>query len=459
MLMKLIASLCLTFGVIASALCATAPEKPNLIFIIADDLGYGDLGCYGQTRIRTPNIDLLAAQGMRFTQHYAGNAVCAPSRCVLMTGKHPGRAYVRNNREVQPEGQVPLPADTVTLPKLLQKHGYATGAFGKWGLGSPGSTGDPLHQGFDRFFGYNCQRAAHNYYPTNLWDDDRRIPLNNPYFPAHQKLPPDADPKDPASYQRYSGQDYAPDLIAAQARQFLRANSHRPFFLFFPTTVPHLALQVPEDSLDEYRRQWPEQPYPGGNGYLPQLAPRAAYAAMITRLDREVGRLASLVKELGIEERTIFIFTSDNGPLAGRFGGTDSDFFHSAGSLRGRKGSLFEGGIRVPLVVRWAGHVAPGSTSDRISGFEDWLPTILELTGAPEAQTGSIDGISFAPALRNQHQEPRPFLYREFSGNGGQQSVRVGNWKGIREALSRPRNPDAHGLKLFDLAKDSFGNH
>src|SRR5947208_10631688 len=199
-------------------------RKPNIVFILADDLGYGDVGCYGQKKIRTPNLDRMAAEGMRFTQHYAGNAVCAPSRCVLLPGRHPGHAFIRDNREVKPEGQVPLPVDTVTLAKLLQQQGYATGAFGKWGLGGPGSSGDPLKQGFDRFYGYNCQRHAHNSYPTYLWDNDRRVKLNNPEFSAHQKLPPEADPNDPASYRPYIGSEYAPDVIAEQARHFIREN-------------------------------------------------------------------------------------------------------------------------------------------------------------------------------------------------------------------------------------------
>ncbi|HEY5912995.1 MAG TPA: arylsulfatase [Verrucomicrobiae bacterium] len=440
----------------ASVAASTGQDKPNIIFIVGDDLGYGDIGCFGQTKIRTPNLDRLAAEGMRFTQHYSGNAVCAPSRCVLMTGKHPGHAFIRDNREVKPEGQLPLPADTVTLPKVLRKAGYATGAFGKWGLGPPGSTGDPLKQGFDRFYGYNCQRVAHNYYPTYLWDNERRVPLNNTEFSPYQKLPPDADPADPKAYAGFSGKDYAPDLIAEQARWFIRENKERPFFLFFPTTVPHLALQVPEDSLAEYLGKWPEEPYLGGNGYLPHRAPRAAYAGMITRLDKEIGRMIDLVKELGLDDKTIFVFTSDNGPLYNRLGGTDEEFFQSAGGVRGRKGSLYEGGFRVPLVVRWKGRIAVGSRSDRITGFEDWLPTLLELIDARTTTPEGIDGISFAPTLLGKDQPARPFLYREFPAYGGQQCVRVGNWKAIRQSI----NPRAKGeevrihTELYDLDTD-----
>jgi arylsulfatase A-like enzyme len=375
---------------------------------------------------------------------------------VLLTGKHPGHAFVRDNKELKPEGQVPIPADTVTLPKLLRPHGYVSGLFGKWGLGGPGTTGEPLQQGFDRFYGYNCQRLAHNYYPTNLWDNERRVSLNNPDFAAHQRLPADADPDDPKSYARYSGQDYAPDLIAEQARRFVRDNRDRPFFLFFATTVPHLALQVPEDSLAQYAGQWREEPYRGTNGYLPHRTPRAAYAAMITRLDREVGRLMALVKELGLDDRTLFVFSSDNGPLYNRFGGTDSEFFGSAAGWRGYKGSLYEGGIRVPGLVRWQGRIAAGSVSDRVTGFEDWLPTLLELVGARDSTPAGLDGLSFAPTLLGQPQPPRPFLYREFPGYTGQQSVRLGDWKGVRQKL-KPAGKNAQpqmAIELFDLGKD-----
>jgi arylsulfatase len=301
-----------------------------------------------------------------------------------MTGKHPGHTWIRNNREVKPEGQPPIPASEVTIAELLKKQGYVTGAFGKWGLGFPGSEGDPLKQGFDRFYGYNCQRHAHNYYPTSLWDNDRRVMLKNSAFAAHQKLPDDADPNDPASYKRYTGKVYAPDLINEEARRFIRENSRRPFFAYLATTVPHLALQVPQDSLAEYRGLWPDAPYAGGNGYLPHHTPRAAYAAMITRMDREIGRIMALVKELDLDEKTLFIFSSDNGPLYNRLGATDTDFFESAGLFRGRKGSLYEGGIRVPMIVRWKGHVTPGTSSDRITGFEDWMPTLLDLLRAKE---------------------------------------------------------------------------
>ncbi len=444
-------------------LCGRVPvgaqSRPNIVFILADDLGYGDIGGYGQKKIRTPNIDRLAAEGMRFTAHYSGHNVCAPARCVLMTGLHSGHAYIRENRQAKgfTEGQEPVPAGYLSLPPVLKRLGYVLGGFGKWGLGPVGSSGDPLKQGLDRFFGYNCQAVAHNYYPTHLWDNDRQIALNNPKFAAHQRLSADADPADPAAYRGFTGRDYAPDLIAEQARRFVRENRDRTFLLYFATTVPHLALQVPEDSLREYAGTFPEQPYPGGRSYLPNLQPCATYAAMITRMDREVGRLIDLIQELGLENNTLFVFTSDNGPLYDGLGGTDTDFFNSAGGFRGRKGSYYEGGFRVPCIVRWKGRIAAGSVSDRVTGFEDWLPTLLELAGAKNAAPGGIDGISFAPTLLGEKQPPRAFLYRESPGYGGQQCVRVGDWKAIRQRLNPGPRQDAVNagdIELYDLAKD-----
>jgi arylsulfatase A len=427
---------------------ADQPRLPNVVFILADDLGYGDLGSYGQKKIKTPHLDRLAAEGMRFTQHYSGSPVCAPSRCVLMTGMHPGHAIVRTNVSTPPEGQFPLPAETVTLARLLKAQGYATGGFGKWGLGGPGSTGVPEKQGFDRFFGYLCQGKAHNFYPRYLWDNDRKVELKNPEMKLPDKLPDGADPKDPASYKAYVGKDYSADLIFEQSQKFLREHKDRPFFLYVPTTIPHLALQVPEDSLAEYRGQWDDPPYVGGKGYLPHHAPRAAYAAMVSRMDREVGKLMAAVKELGLDEQTIFVFSSDNGSLDNRYAGTDSEFFQSTAGLRGYKGSLYEGGFRVPCLVRWKGRIAPGTVNDRVTGFEDWLPTLLELIGKAEATPRNLDGISFAPTLLGKKQEARPFLYREFPSYGGQQLVRVGDHVGIRQNLVPRAKTDKPNLNL-----------
>jgi arylsulfatase A len=439
---------------------ALAAQRPNIVFFIADDLGYGDLSCYGQQRFKTPNIDRLAREGMKFTAHYSGHNVCAPSRCVLMTGKHPGHAYIRDNRGGlggDKEGQEPVPAGELKLPLTLTGLGYVVGGFGKWGLGGIGTSGDPTRQGFDLFYGYNCQAVAHNYYPTHLWSNDTRVALSNPDFSAHQKLPAGADPNKPESYTRFSGTQYAPDLITAQALKFVRDHQARPFFLYYLTTVPHLALQVPEESLRQFAGRFPETPYTGDHGYLPQRTPRAAYAAMITRLDREVGRILDLVKELGRDESTIFIFTSDNGPLYDQLGGTDSEFFNSSGGLRGRKGSYYEGGFRVPCLVRWKGRIAPGSVSDRVTGFEDWLPTLLELIGEQARTPAGIDGIRFAPTLLGKKQEARPFLYRESPGYDGEQCIRVGDWKAIRTNLNpkgKARAAKAGSVELYDLSQD-----
>ena len=456
-LLGLLAVVC-AFG--ASA----AERRPNIVFLLADDLGYGDLGAYGQKKIRTPHLDRLSKEGMRFTQAYSGHNVCAPARCVLMTGLHPGHAYIRENRggvgipgSGGGEGQEPVPSGELKLPATLTRLGYVNGGFGKWGLGAVGSTGDPLAQGFDRFFGYNDQAVAHNFYPVSLWNDRERVPLRNPKFSAHQRLPAEADPAKRESYAAFAGPDYAPDLIHAEAERFVRTHRDRPFFLYYPTTVPHLALQVPEDSLAEYAGAFPEEPYLGDRGYLPHPTPRAAYAAMVTRLDREIGKLLALLDELGLRENTIVIFTSDNGPLFNRLGGTDTEFFDSAGGLRGRKGSYYEGGFRVPSIVRWPGKIAAGTVSARVTGFEDWLPTLAELAGAPDAAPAGIDGISFAPTLLGRPQPERPFLYRESPGYDGQQTIRVGDWKVIRTNLNpRPRAPSKAPapVELYNLAED-----
>lgn len=462
---------CLLFVLLAFAAHA---RQPNIIFILADDLGPGDLGCYGQKIIRTPNIDRIAAEGMRFTQHYCGNAVCAPSRCVLMSGLHPGHAFIRDNRQAdnakglprmgkpEHEGQHPIPDDTLIIPEVMKSLGYTTGGFGKWGLGGPGSTGEPLKQGFDRWFGYNCQGVAHNFYPTYLWDNDKTIELKNPPFPSNDKLKPDEDPTKPESYKRFQGAEYSADLIAEQARKFARDNKDKPFFLYWPTTVPHVALQVPDDSLQEYIGKFDDPTYPGGNGYLPHFKPKAAYAAMITRMDGEIGRMMALIAELGLDDDTIFVFVSDNGPVSGThqgLAGTDCAFFNSNEDRRDGKGTLYEGGFRSPCVVRWKGKIKAGTTSDRITGFEDWMPTLVELAGAKAKTPAKIDGISFAPTLLGEKQPEREFLYREFPGYGGQQILRMDDWKLVR------RNLTAKGAKakakaatpseeLFNIATD-----
>ncbi|MGA1369406.1 MAG: arylsulfatase [Blastocatellia bacterium] len=405
-------------------------RPPNIVLVVADDLGYAELGSYGQKRIRTPHLDRLAAEGLRFTDFYAGSPVCAPSRYVLMTGLHGGHAYLRDNREVQPEGQWPIPDSTVTLAELLRARGYATGAFGKWGLGFVGSEGDPNRQGFDLFYGYNCQRQAHNFYPTHLWRNNRKELLEG-------------------NHRGGTGRQYSHDLIEAEALRFVREHRDRPFFLFVPFTIPHLALQVPEDSLAEYRGQWEDPPYDGKNGYLPHPNPRAAYAAMVTRMDRSVGRLMETLRQAGLDRQTIVLFTSDNGPTYDRLGGSDSDFFRSAGIFRGYKGSVYEGGIRVPLIARWPGHIKAGRTSALPAAFYDLLPTLVEIAGGQPHQP--VDGISLVPTLTGRGTQPRhKFLFWDFNGYGGQQAVRYGDWKGVRRDISKGNRV----LELYDLRRD-----
>jgi len=445
---------------------ATANRPPNILFILADDLGYAELGCYGQQKIKTPHLDRLASQGMRFTQHYSGSPVCAPSRCVLLTGKHPGHAAIRDNRQAQlPEdllqrlgipkgfpGQTPLPDEEITLAELLKKAGYTTACIGKWGLGHFGTSGDPNRQGFDLFFGYICQTHAHSYYPDHLWENGRKVSLDNdPPVPGHAKLPAGADPNDPASYRPFQGKDYAPNRMLRRAEEFIRQNKDRPFFLFYTTTLVHLALHVPEEDLKPYLGLWPETPFTG-DGYTPHRTPRAAYAAMVSRLDRDVGRLLALLEELGLEKDTIVFFSSDNGTT--HTSEVDAKFFQSVGPLRGLKGSLYEGGIRVPMIVRWPGKISAGTTTDHISAFWDIVPTMAELVGF-EAPAG-IDGISFAPTLlgRAQEQKQHEYLYWEFPGYGGQQAVRMGAWKGVIRGLNGKGGRMGPRLELYNLQED-----
>jgi arylsulfatase A-like enzyme len=431
---------------------ATRARRPNIVYILADDLGMGEVGCYGQKKIRTPNIDRIAAEGMRFTAHYAGSPVCAPSRCTLLTGLHTGHAYIRDNDEMGSrgdvwhdlslEGQRPLEAGTPTIGTMLQAAGYRTAAIGKWGLGGPGSSGEPNRMGFDHFYGYLCQRVAHNHYPSYLWRNREKVPLANEYVYPHEKLPAGADPNDPKSYAKYIGTAYSADLMADEALGFIRENRARPFFLYLAFTIPHAALQVPEDSLAEYLGQFPETPYSGAKDYLPHRAPRAAYAAMITRMDRHIGRVMALLKELQLDDDTIVMFSSDNGPTFN--GGTDSAFFESAAGLRGLKQDVYEGGIRVPLVARWPGHVPAGETSAHPSAFWDMLPTFAELAGAKPPK--AADGVSLVPSLLGKpaRQKTRDYLYWEFEGR---QAVRMGNWKAVR---LKP----ASATELYDLAND-----
>jgi len=411
---------------------ASAADRPtNVVLIVADDLGMHELGCYGQKIIKTPEIDKLADGGMKFTHFYAGNAVCAPSRCALMTGMHMGHATSRNNRQFKKgeEGQFPIRADDVTITELLKAKGYATGAMGKWGLGMFDTPGSPMKHGFDLFYGYNCQAHAHSHYPTHIYRNETRIDLT------------DNDGK--------SGKSYTQDLFEKEALAFIESNKDRPFFLYLPFIVPHVAVQVPEDSLAEYKGKLGDDPaYDGKKGYLPHPTPHACYAAMVTRMDRSVGRIIEKLKTLGLEKDTLVLFTSDNGPTH-NVGGADSTFFQSAGKLRGLKGSLYEGGIRVPLIAYRPGTIQPGSTcSDRFY-FPDFLPTLCEVAGA--TAPAKIDGVSFLPTLAGtRKQKQHEFLYWEFPAYGGQQAVISGSWKAVRQDLAK----GIVKTELYDLAAD-----
>lgn len=416
---------------------ARPQHKPNIVLIVADDLGWRELGCYGQQKIETPHLDRLAAQGMRFTDFHSGAPVCAPSRCTLLTGLHSGHAVVRDNFEVRPSvfgdefgGQYPLPAETVTIARWLKKHGYVTAAFGKWGLGGVGTSGDPLNQGFDRFFGYNCQRHAHNLYPRYLVDDRRQYWLEG-------------------NVGGLTGAQYAPQVINQKAIEWVRANRDRPFFLYYATPLPHLALQAPEEEVARYRGRWFETPY-SGKSYLPNPTPRATYAAMVSFMDKEVGWLLHTLDSLGLSENTVVFFTSDNGTTHLKEQ-VDYEFFESVGPLRGLKGSLYEGGHRVPLIVRWPGKIPAGSVSDLVAANYDIFATICDIVGI--ALPAHIDGLSFLPTLlgKRRAQTLHDYLYWDFPGYGGQIAVRMGKWKALRTNLRQ--NPDAP-LELYDLQAD-----
>ena len=409
--------------------------SPNIIFIMADDLGYNELGCYGQEIIKTPGIDRIATEGIWLTQLYSGSPVCAPSRCVLLTGKHTGNSYVRNNFEVKGGdgfwGQKPLSDSIITIAELLKSKGYATAAMGKWGLGKTGSEGDPNRQGFDLFFGFNCQRHAHNHYPKFLIKNQDTVWLEG-------------------NTRELTGEQYSQDLFIEEALQFIKNNETTPFFLYLPFAIPHLAIQVPEESLEEYKGIIPEEDYVH-RGYLKHPFPRAGYAAMITHMDKGICEIMALLEELNIKDNTLIIFTSDNGPTYDRIGGSDSEFFKSAGVFRGLKGSVYEGGIRVPFVARWPGKIKPGTTSDLVCAFQDILPTLSEVAGVSDKNPGDIDGISFVPTLLGKDtQEEHEYLYMEFAAYGGQQMVRMGDWKGVRQNMFK----DTLQIELYNLAED-----
>ena len=411
-----IASMALPGCLNAASKTVGGNKHPNIIYILVDDLGYGDLGCYGQKRIKTPSLDKMANEGMRFTQHYSGSTVCAPSRCCLMTGYHTGHALVRGNKELVPSGQMALPPETVTVPKLMKKAGYKTALIGKWGLGGPDSTGIPNKQGFDYFYGYLCQRHAHNYYPEFLWRNEQKVKLRNKVGYMKTGI---AKGVSGVSTNKL---DYSHDFMTQEALAFVERNKQNPFFLHITYTIPHAnneagkeGMEVPDYGI--YKdKDWPE--------------PQKGHAAMITRMDGDVGKLFALIKKLGIDDNTLVIFTSDNGPH--REGGNNPNFNNSNGPLRGIKRDLYEGGIRVPMIARWPSKVKARSTNNHISAFWDILPTFAELAGAKAPD--EIDGISFTPALlgNNDQQEQHEFLYWEFpAARGTKQAVRMGDWKAV----------------------------
>lgn len=403
-------------------------RKPNILLILADDLGYGDLGCYGQQRIRTPNLDRMASEGMQFTQYYAGSTVCAPSRCSLMTGKHTGNCTVRGNVDV-----LMRPEET-TVAELLKRAGYATACIGKWGIGHPPDPEDPHRHGFDHFFGYLSMWHAHNYYPDFLWRNREKVPLDNVvqhpekhYKEGQRELVGLAKEK----------RDYSHDLFTEEALKYIDAQD-KPFFLFLPYTIPHAnneahrfgehGMEVP--GLGRYADEdWPE--------------PEKGKAAMISRMDRDIGRLLEKLQQRGMDRDTLVIFTSDNGPH--KEGGVDPAFFDSNGPLRGIKRDLYEGGIRVPMIARWPGRIEPGTESDHISAFWDILPTFAEIAGAEPAK--NTDGISLLPTLLGRAQREHKYLYWEFHERGPRQAVRMGKWKAVRMAPERP-------IELYDLDAD-----
>jgi arylsulfatase len=443
------------------------PQQPNIIYILADDLGYGDLGCYGQKKIETPNIDRFAANGMRFMQHYSGSSVSAPTRSITLTGLHSGHSYIRGNDELGErgnvwshaamladpslEGQRPLPAGTVTFPLLLQKAGYVTGCIGKWGLGYPGSEGTPNKMGFDFFYGYNCQRQAHTYYPPFLYRNDQREYLPNEVMPPDTKLCEGADPYDIKSYAKFSQNVYSCDPMYDEVINFVDSNKDNPFFLYWATPLPHAPLQAPERWVNYYVEKFgPEEPYLGERWYFPCRYPRATYAAMVSYFDEQIGGLIDKLKELGIYENTVIILTSDNGPTFA--GGADPLWFESAYPLNSDpdriKATLYEGGIRVPMIVTWEGIIAPNSTSNHISASWDIMATVCELANI-EAPLN--DGISFVPELLGKKQKEHEYLYWEFPEGGGSKAIRMGKWKGL--ILNIHREGEAN-MMLFDLEAD-----
>ena len=441
-------------------------ELPNFVFILADDLGYGEIGVFGQKIIKTPNIDNLAKDGMILTNHYSGSPTCAGSRSVLLTGLHSGNSPIRGNDEWDErgdvwsfesmlndptlEGQRPMPDSIITVANILKSKGYKTGMVGKWGLGAPHTNSIPNKKGFDFFYGYNCQRQAHTFYPTHLWRNQERHLLNNKIV-NKGKLKQGVDPYNKRSYDLYNQNDYAPSLMHNEALSFLERNKDNNFFLYYASLLPHLPLQAPNRWVEYYNNIFgEEEPYIGDNGYYPNLTPKATYAAMISYLDEQVGELVSKLKEIGKYENTLIVFTSDNG--ATHLSQVDIDFFNSSGifanSVNTVKGSVNEGGIRVPTIITWPNQIKSGSKSNHPSAFYDYFATVSDIINKNTAY--NIDGISYYPTLIGEKQERHEYLYWEFPSYGGQQAIRIGQWKGIRKNLLR----GVSKLKLYNLNDD-----
>lgn len=445
------------------------PIKPNIIYILADDLGYAEVGAYGQEKIETPNINALAKEGMLFTQHYTSAPVCAPARHMLLTGKHAGHAYIRSNSEWKErgnvwdhyamakdstlEGQGPMPESTITLADRLKEVGYTTGIIGKWGLGAPHTKSVPNDMGFDFFYGYNCQRQAHTYNPLFLYKNRNRVHFANDTVPPGTKLADGADPNDSKSYTQFDPKYYSPDSMFKELTDFVDRSKAQPFFLYWASPIPHVALQAPKRWVDYYSEKFgTEEPYIGDKGYFPHKNPRAAYAAMVSYLDENIGKLVQQLKDEGIYENTLIVFTSDNGPSYA--GGADPEFFESAKPFEGAygrgKGYLYEGGIRVPMIASWPGKIKAGSTSDHISAHYDMLATFTDVAGYKKEL--DTDGISLLPTLvSGENQEVHDFMYWEFPSYGGQVAIRMGDWKVVRQNLKNEKEPT---LELYNLKDD-----
>jgi arylsulfatase A-like enzyme len=445
-------------------------KKPNIIYIYADDLGYGELGIYGQEKIETPHLDQLGKDGKVFMQHYSSAPVCAPARYMLLTGKHSGHAYIRGNDEwrergevwdfakaVQDstlEGQRPVPAGTLFFPAILQKNGYSTALIGKWGLGAPHTHSIPSKMGFDYFFGYNCQRQAHTYYPTHLYENEKKYHLKNRLVVPGTKLKEGADPSKIDSYEAFNQNEYAPDVMFDKMISFLNQNKAQSFFVYWATPLPHNAIQAPQKWVTYYENKFgAEKHYSGQNGYFPHRSPRAGYAAQISYLDEQVGNLVSYLKKNNLFDNTIILFSSDNGATFS--GGTDSPYFNSNGihdEVYGKgKGFVYEGGIKVPFIAHWPGKIKPEVNSSLVTVQYDLFNTILDLAHIKTNQKN--DGISFAHALlETGNQKKHDFFLWVFPEYGGQVAIRCGDWKLIRQTLkAEDKEPT---LELYHLKND-----